>query len=282
MSEPLTAGYSPCPNDTFIFHALAAGDVEVPGFVFAPWLADVEALNERAIAGSDPLMVTKLSVHGFAYAADRYTLLGSGAALGRGCGPLVVARGDGELASLASRRVAIPGRYTTAHLLLKLFAPRSIEVVPMRFEAIMPAVERGEVDAGVIIHEGRFTYAGHGLVELADLGTLWEAETGLPLPLGVIAVERSLGDELAEVIEERLRASVLAAQARPEASAAYVREHAQEMDPEVCRRHIELYVNAYSVELGSEGEAAIAELLARGAAAGVLPSGVTGRRRTGI
>ncbi|HEY3120589.1 MAG TPA: 1,4-dihydroxy-6-naphthoate synthase [Vicinamibacteria bacterium] len=272
MSEPLAIGFSPCPNDTFMFHALVAGQVEVPGFAVTSWLADIEALNERAL-GPDPLAVTKLSVHGFAYVADRYRLLRAGAALGRGCGPLVVARTGGDLGRLAGRRVAIPGQYTTAHLLLRMFAPPTIEVVPMRFDAIMPAVAAGEVDAGAIIHEGRFTYAGHGLVEVADLGTLWEAETRLPLPLGVIAVRRALGSPLAAVLEDRLRASIAAAQARPEASAAYVREHSQEMDPEVCRRHIALYVNDYSLELGPEGEAAIAELLARGAAAGILPRG---------
>ncbi len=213
MSAPLTLGFSPCPNDTFMFHALVSGAVPLPGYSIAPWLADIEALNERALA-SDPLAVTKLSVHGYAYAADRYTLLRSGAALGRGCGPLVVARQDGDLARLAGRRVAIPGRYTTAHLLLRIFAPQTIEVVPMRFEAIMPAVAAGDVDAGVIIHEGRFTYPGYGLVELADLGTLWEAETNLPLPLGIIAMKRELGQSLAEVLEEGIRKSILTAQAR--------------------------------------------------------------------
>jgi 1,4-dihydroxy-6-naphthoate synthase len=280
MSEALAVGFSPCPNDTFMFHALVSGAVEMPGYEISPWLADIEALNERAL-GDDPLAVTKLSLPGLAHAADRYRLLGAGAALGRGCGPLVVARKDGadgareavDLGRLAGRRVAIPGRYTTAHLLLRLFAPATIEVLPMRFEAIMPAVAAGQVDAGVIIHEGRFTYAGHGLVEVADLGELWEADTGLPLPLGVIAAQRELGVKLADLVEDRLRASVLAAQARPEASADYVRVHAQEMDPEVCRQHIALYVNAYSIELGTEGEAAIAELLARGVAVGALPAG---------
>lgn len=271
MSQLLPIGLSPCPNDTFMIHALASGAVELPGFTVSPWLADIEALNERAIAGRDPLPVTKLSVHGFAHAMDRYRLLRAGAALGRGCGPLIVARTAVAVADLAGRRVAIPGRYTTAHLLLRLFAPPTVEVVPLRFEAIMPAVAAGEVDAGVIIHEGRFTYPGYGLVEVADLGTLWEAATGLPLPLGVLAIERTLAAPPAEAVEEALRASILAAQARPEASADYVRRHAQEMDPEVCRQHIALYVNAYSLALGEEGEAAIAELLARGAAAGILP-----------
>ena len=276
MSEPLGLGFSPCPNDTFQFHALVSGAVTLPGFAVRPWLADIEALNERAM-GPDPLAVTKLSLPGFAQVADRYAPLRAGAALGHGVGPLVVSRTGGALGRLAGRRVGIPGRYTTAHLLLRLFAPPDIEAVPMRFEAIMPAVAAGDVDAGVIIHEGRFTYAGHGLREVADLGALWEEETKLPLPLAVIAVQRSPLAPPAEVVEEGLRASIRAARARPEASADYVRAHAQEMDPAVCRQHIALYVNDYSVELGPEGEAAVAELLARGAAAGILPPGA-GRR----
>jgi 1,4-dihydroxy-6-naphthoate synthase len=272
MSAPLGLGFSPCPNDTFQFHALVSGEVALPGFAVRPWLADIEALNERAM-GPDPLAVTKLSLPGFAQVADRYAPLRAGAALGHGVGPLVVSRTGGALGQLAGRRVAIPGRYTTAHLLLRLFAPRDIEAVPMGFEAIMPAVAAGDVDAGVVIHEGRFTYARYGLTEIADLGVLWEEDTKLPLPLAVIAVQRTGGAPPRDVLEDGLRASIRAARAHPEASAAYVRAHAQEMDPEVCRQHIALYVNDYSVELGGEGEAAVAELLRRGAAAGVLPAG---------
>jgi len=262
----LAVGFSPCPNDTFMFHALVAGDVEVPGFRVAPWLADIEALNERAM-GAEPLKITKLSVHGLGHVADRYRALQAGAALGRGCGPLVVAREMRALRELTGR-VAIPGPYTTAHLLLRIFGP-AVEVVAMRFEKILPAVAAGEVDAGVIIHEGRFVYQGFGLQLIADLGAVWEADTGLPLPLGVIAAERSL--DIADVFEDRLRASIEAAWRDPQASAAYVRAHAQEVDPEVCRRHIALYVNEYSRELGVEGRAAVETLLARGAAIGMLP-----------
>jgi 1,4-dihydroxy-6-naphthoate synthase len=270
MSGPLRIGFSPCPNDTFMFHALVKGDVQVQGFVVEPWLADIERLNERA-TGGDPLSVTKLSLNGFAHVADRYAPLRAGATLGRGCGPLVVARTSMALGDLSGRRVATPGRRTTAHLLLRMFAPAAVELVPMRFESIMPAVAAGEVDAGAVIHEGRFTFAGFGLVEVADLGALWEADTGLPLPLAVIAVRRAPGMPAPGVLEDALRASIRAAQARPDAAADYIRSHAQEMDPDVCRRHIALYVNAYSLELGREGEAAIRTLLARGAAAGILP-----------
>jgi len=270
----LEIGFSPCPNDTFMFHALVAGAVDGPRVT--PWLADIETLNERAIAGVDALPITKLSVHALAHVRGRYAVLGAGAALGRGCGPLVVSRpgvlADDGLGRLAGRRVAIPGRYTTAYLLLRALGP-ALEVVPMRFEAIMPAVAAGVVDAGLIIHESRFTFAGHGLVQLADLGALWEARTGLPLPLGVIAAARGLGDEVAAAIERGIRGSIAAARARPEAAWPYVRAHAQEMDPEVCRQHIALYVNDFSLALGDEGRAAIDELLARGEAAGLLPGG---------
>lgn len=278
MSDPLAIGFSPCPNDTFMFHALVAG--EVPGLRVRPWLADIEALNLRAL-GEDPLPVTKLSVHALAHVRERYTVLASGAALGRGCGPLVVSRPQSSidedpaeaLQRLRGRRVAIPGRYTTAYLLLRALAPELTQVVPMRFEAIMPAVAAGEVDAGLIIHESRFTYATYGLVQVADLGALWEAQTGLPLPLGVIAVQRSLGAELASALEAGILRSILAARASPEAAWPYILAHAQEMDAEVCRRHIALYVNDFSLALGDEGRAAIDALLARGEAAGLLSAG---------
>jgi 1,4-dihydroxy-6-naphthoate synthase len=266
MVSALEVGFSPCPNDTFMFHALVAGVVAVPGFVVTPWLADIEALNERAMS-ADPLKITKLSVHGLGHVAGRYAALQVGAALGRGVGPLVVARERRALSEIRGR-VAIPGPYTTAHLLLRIFGP-AVEVVAMRFEKILPAVAAGEVDAGVIIHEGRFVYEGFGLELVADLGAVWEADTGLPLPLGVIAVERSLA--IAGVFEDRLRASLERAWQDPQASAAFVRAHAQEVDPEVCRRHIALYVNEFSRELGVEGRAAVETLLARGAAIGMLP-----------
>ena len=278
MSAALTIGFSPCPNDTFMFHALVTG--AVPGPALTPWLADIEALNERAL-GAAPLAASKLSVHALAHVRDRYTVLSAGAALGRGCGPLVVARPGtwadvdprDALAQLGRMRVAIPGRHTTAQLLLRSLAPAPRETMIKRFDEILPAVARGEVDAGLIIHESRFTYAAHGLVEVADLGALWEAQTGLPLPLGVIAVERARGEALACALEEGIARSIRAAWADPQASAAYVRAHAQEMDPEVCRRHIALYVNDFSLALGEEGRAAIDALLARGQAAGLLPAG---------
>jgi 1,4-dihydroxy-6-naphthoate synthase len=278
----IETGFSSCPNDTFMFHGLIMGDVIVPGLRFVPAIADIEALNLRALEPTRALPVTKLSASAVAHVSDRYTVLAAGAALGRGCGPLVVRRAvDEQLASLADlrgRSVAIPGQYTTAHLLLRTFFAEAVGGEPldvriMRFEQIMPAVAEGRVDAGLIIHESRFTYPAHGLVELADLGVLWERSTGLPIPLGMICAARSLEPAVIDAIEDGLRRSVELAFAEPERSRAWIREHAQELDAEVCRRHIELYVNGFSIALGPEGRAAIDALLARGRASGFLPPG---------
>jgi 1,4-dihydroxy-6-naphthoate synthase len=277
----IETGFSSCPNDTFMFHGLISGDVAVPGLRFEPRIADIEALNLQAL-GPAPLPVTKLSANALAHLCERYTVLDAGAALGRGCGPLVVRRAEDPgligLSDLRGRSVAIPGHYTTAHLLLRTFYAEAVGAEPldvrvMRFEQIMPAVAEGRVDAGLIIHESRFTYAEHGLVELADLGQLWERATGLPIPLGMICAARSLAPATIDAIEAGLRDSVALAFAEPERSRGWIREHAQELDDEVCRRHIALYVNEFSRSLGGEGRAAIDELLARGRASGFLPAG---------
>jgi 1,4-dihydroxy-6-naphthoate synthase len=194
---------------------------------------------------------------------DRYRLLRSGAALGRGCGPLVVAREAGQLATAVRGQLAVPGRETTAYLLLRLAAPEPSEVVELRYDEILGAVEHGRVDAGLIIHESRFTYRDHGLVEIADLGAWWEAETGLPIPLAGICARSDLDEEVAAEAERAIRASVEHAFAHPDDSRAYVRAHAQELSEDVCRSHIELYVNRYSVDLGDEGLDAIAALTGR-------------------
>ena len=253
----LSFGFSPCPNDTFAFHALVHRLVDAP-FAVDPVLLDIEELNVRARDGAFEL--TKLSFGAFAAASGRYRLLRSGAALGRGVGPLVVARDAAELADAAVRRIAIPGRETTAFLLLRLAVPELGEVVELRYDKILGAVERGEVDAGLIIHESRFTYARHGLVCIADLGEWWESQTGLPVPLAGICASYDLGDELVEAAESAIRASVEYAFAHPEASREYVRAHAQELSDEVCAAHIALYVNQFSVDLGDEGMHAIQRL----------------------
>src|SRR5689334_14512930 len=254
-TRTLTLGFSPCPNDTFIFHALVSGLAGAEGLDFAERLEDVETLNRLAAEGA--LDVTKVSYGALPHLLREYVLLRSGGALGRGCGPLVVAREGFGAARLAGARIAIPGRHTTANLLLRLFAPGAAEGVEMVYSDIMPAVARGEVDAGLIIHESRFTYPQHGLVKVVDLGEWWEETTGLPIPLGGILARRSLGDETIRAIDQALRRSVEHAFAHPADSREYVRAHAQEMDDAVTQQHIDLYVNRFSVDLEDEGERAI-------------------------
>ena len=260
----LTFGFTPCPNDAFAFHALVHGLVAAP-FEVEPVLLDIEELNQRATDGE--LQLSKLSFGAAAAAGDRYRLLRSGAALGHGVGPLVVAREPHSLEEAAAGRIAVPGRETTAFLLLRLAAPELGDVVELRYDGILDAVVAGDVDAGLIIHESRFTYADHGLVAVADLGEWWETETGLPVPLAGIFARSDLEPELAAEAEAAIRASVEYAFAHPEASRDYVRSLSHEMSDEVCAAHIALYVNASSVDVGDEGMAAIDRLLGRAAAA---------------
>ena len=253
----LTFGFTPCPNDAFAFHALVHGLVEAP-FVVEPVLLDIEELNQRARTGE--LDLTLLSCGAAPAARGQYRLLRSGAALGHGVGPLVVTREVSE----GYERIAVPGRDTTAFLLLRLAWPKLGEVVEMRYDEILDAVASGTVDAGLIIHESRFTYAEHGLVRVVDLGEWWEAETGLPVPLaGIYAREGLPMDEA----ERAIRASVEYAFAHPEASREYVREHSHELSEDVCRAHIDLYVNEFSVDLGEPGLAAIERLASASLAA---------------
>ncbi len=265
----LTLGFSPCPNDTFIFHALVHGLVDAGDLAFETHLADVETLNAMASAGR--LDVTKISVGALPWLLGEYVPLRSGGAVGRGCGPLVVAREPLSVEALDGLRVAIPGRMTTANLLLRLLRPAAAPGIELAYDRIMPAVASGEVDAGLIIHESRFTYRDHGLTCIVDLGEWWEAATGAPIPLGVIIARRSLGARVAE-IEQLIRESVEHAFDHPKDSGEYVRAHAREMSPEVTRQHIELYVNEFSRDLGPDGERAIRTLVERAAAAGLIPS----------
>jgi 1,4-dihydroxy-6-naphthoate synthase len=235
----LDFGFSSCPNDTFAFHALVHG--LVPGPAVAPYIDDVEALNARAELGGAE--VTKISIAAYPRIRDRYALLRAGGAAGFGVGPIVVARS----ARPAGGRIAIPGERTTAALLLRLLG--QFETVAMRFDQIETAVLRGDVDCGVLIHEGRFTYEAKGLTLVADLGAVWEERMQCPLPLAAIAIRRDLVAPIGAAIDAGLRASVEYAFAHPDASASYVAGHAQEMSPDVVRRHIDLYVNRYTVEL---------------------------------
>ncbi|HJV67258.1 MAG TPA: 1,4-dihydroxy-6-naphthoate synthase [Geomonas sp.] len=270
LTRNLTLGFSPCPNDTFIFDALVHGRVPCDGLTFAERLEDVETLNKLAL--SAVLDVSKISYHLLGHILDDYLLLRSGGALGRGCGPLLVSRQPLDPARLAGRRIALPGRYTTAALLLRLFAPSLDQFVYLPFDQIMGAVADGSVDAGVIIHESRFTYPSYGLTKVVDLGQWWEEETGHPIPLGGIAARRSLGEATLCALERGIARSVDFAFAHPGVARPYIRSHSQEMSDEVCDAHIGLYVNDFSRGLGEEGEAAVRVLLERAAAAGIVPA----------
>ena len=269
MSQTLSLGYSPCPNDTFIFYALVHGRVAVPGISFEERLEDVETLNRLALDGA--LDLTKISYHALGHLRREYALLRSGGALGRGCGPLVVARTPTTMAELRGKRLAIPGRLTTANLLLQLYGEGFENLLILPFDRIMAAVAAGEADAGVIIHESRFTYQAMGLFQVEDLGAWWERESGCPIPLGGILARRSLGSELIGVIDAALRDSVAYAYAHPGEGRDYIKAHSQELADEVIDSHIGLYVNPFSLDLGDEGVQAVETLFARAEARGIIP-----------
>lgn len=271
-TREVQVAYSPCPNDTFIFYPLVSGAVPCADIRWQPELDDVESLNRLASNCRYP--VTKISFHAFAYLRTPYVLLNSGAALGRGCGPLLVARSPDVGPRLDQARVAVPGHLTSAALLLRLYAPQlpKENIVETSFDRIFDAIERGEVDAGLIIHESRFTYQDHGLVALVDLGEWWEETTGQPIPLGGIIADRRLGSERLATIDASLKASVVYARSHPEFCADYVRQHAQEMAAPVTQAHIDLYVNEHTEDLGADGVAAIETLFREGAARNILPA----------
>jgi 1,4-dihydroxy-6-naphthoate synthase len=269
MTESLTLGFSPCPNDTFLFYALVHGIVPLPGLQRPPLLADVETLN--GLVRNGRLAISKISCHALGHVRRDYALLASGAALGRGCGPLLVARRGVDPAALASGRIAIPGNLTTASLLLRLWQPNCRNFIVLPFECIVPAICAGQVDAGLIIHEARFTYPKQELIELVDLGCWWQELTGLPLPLGAIVAQRQLCSAKVSAIEKAIAASVLYARKNPGEPAAYIRQHAQELNTKAIEQHIALYVNEFTLSLGEEGLAAIEELLGRAAQAQLIP-----------
>lgn len=268
--------YSPCPNDTFVFHAWAHG--LIPG---APELevtyADIDITNNWAAESKGP-EVMKISYAALPWVLSDYKLLPCGGALGRGCGPLVLMNsGAAEMsnpAALAGKRVAVPSERSTAYLLFRLWAARHVpggvgEIIVMPFHEIMPAVRDGQIDAGLVIHEARFTYPSYGLSMLTDLGSWWETDTGLPIPLGAIIARRSIDTE---AIAGWIRASVDYAWTHPDASQPYVMQHAQELAPDVAQAHIDLYVNAFTANLGDDGYAAVTALLGRAAEEGLVPS----------
>ena len=268
----LSLAFSPCPNDCFMFDAIVHQRIDLEGLEFSVTFADIEALNESAFTGA--VDVTKLSFHAYAYCADRYVLLDAGSALGRNCGPLIISKRPLSVEEVASGvvRIAIPGKYTTANFLCGLAFPRAQDKTPLLFSEIEPAVLEGRFDAGVIIHENRFTYESRGLRKVIDLGEFWERETGAPIPLGGIVVRRSQPDDVKARVTRVMRRSVEYAFAHPQASLPFVRAHAQEMSEEVMYRHIDLYVNDYSLDLGVTGKRAIGTLFDRARAAGIVPA----------
>ncbi|MBN2164350.1 MAG: 1,4-dihydroxy-6-naphthoate synthase [Pontiellaceae bacterium] len=260
--QPLSVAYSTCPNDTFIFAHLQR-DADIRTFLY-----DVETLNEQAFVERHD--VTKLSFHAWLLLQHRYELLSAGAALGRGCGPLVICRNDAEVSLSEDSVVAVPGEYTTAHLLFRLWRPEIENRIFMPFDKIMDAVASGQADAGVIIHEGRFVYQDRGFDCLVDLGDWWESTTGQPIPLGCIAAKKRLGPQRIAEIERRLRASIQSAFGDPDSIRAYVKKHAQELDDEVIAKHIKTYVNDFTQDLGAEGRAAVEFLQKMAKDAGII------------
>jgi 1,4-dihydroxy-6-naphthoate synthase len=261
-------GFSPCPNDTFIFYALANKKIDTRGLDFSFIIDDVETLNQLAMKRTAE--VTKVSCHAFAYVADDYRFLRSGGAFGRGCGPLLVERAGTRRHKAGAEKsqtqtIAIPGQLTTAFLLLKLYISSASDLstfsfVSMPFHEIMQAVRDGKADAGLIIHESRFTYPDYGLVQVVDLGEWWEKETGLPIPLGGIIAKKSLGEETIDTIQDIIRESVQYAFAHTDEAMPYIKRHAQELSQEVINKHIALYVNDFTIDMGDEGQKALNEL----------------------
>ena len=267
----LSLGFSPCPNDCFMFDAIVNKRIDLEGLEFSERLADVEALNTSAFAGEAD--VTKLSYHAYAYCISDYVLLDAGSALGRNCGPLLISKrpiAQGEVAA-GALRIAIPGKYTTANFLLGLAFPQAQDKTALVFSDIEGALLADRFDAGLIIHENRFTYEARGLKKIIDLGEYWESATGAPIPLGGIVIKRSLADDVKQRVNRVLRRSVEHAFANRSASLDYVRAHAQEMSDDVMYRHIDLYVNEFSVDLGTEGRRAVELLFAKAATTGIIP-----------
>ncbi len=271
MAKEWKLGFSPCPNDTYIFYALAQGKVAPSWGKPRPIIKDVEELNALVIRRT--LEVSKISFHTLGYILDSYVLLKTGAALGRGCGPLLVTSSP-SLSLKEVTRVVVPGIHTTATLLLKILMPWVENLVVMRYDEIMPALAQGREKVGLIIHEGRFTYPSYGLRCLADLGEEWEKETGLPIPLGGIVAKRSLGRDKIEGVEQAIRESLEYTRNHLDEAWPYIKAHAQEMDDQVIKDHISLYVNDFTYDLGRKGERAVEELLDRARRLEIIPPSV--------
>jgi 1,4-dihydroxy-6-naphthoate synthase len=258
LAKELTFGYSPCPNDTFMFNAIAQGAVGVDGYRLQPLLHDIETLNGMAMDAV--LDVTKLSFYAWLEVKDRYQLLDSGAAMGFGCGPVLIAKKPLTPAEIHGCRVALPGRWTTAHLLLRLWAPDADQRMFTTYDRIFDALASGQADCGVIIHESRFTFEAAGFAPVVDLGAWWEEMTGLPIPLGGIAARKRLGKGLIRQVDAAVNTSIRRAMADPDGTLPYIRQHAQEMDDTVLQAHIRTFVNDFSLAQTGLGRRAIEKL----------------------
>ncbi len=254
----LSLGFSPCPNDTFLFDAMVHGKIDTEGLEFEVLMADVEVLNQKAFANQ--LNITKLSYHAYAYLMDTYALLDAGSALGNDCGPLLIAKTKLSDEAIHKAQIAIPGKYTTANFLLSLAYPKANNRQEMLFSDIEGAILTEKVNAGLIIHENRFTYQDKGLVKIIDLGSFWESQTGLPIPLGGIVIQNNLPKGIQLKVNRVLKRSVQFARKYPEQTGEFVQQYAQEMDPAVMYKHIGLYVNDFTETLGDLGKKAIDQL----------------------
>ena len=267
----ISLGFSPCPNDTFIFYALANKRIGTKGLDFNPLIEDVETLNQLAMKRA--IDVTKISCHAFYYLQEDYHFLKTGGAFGRGCGPLLVQESEDRSQKSEIKKIAIPGELTTAFLLLKLYltspsntshiSPLTSHFIPMPFHEIMDAVRDGKVNAGLIIHESRFTYHEYGLTKIVDLGDWWEKETGLPIPLGGIIAKKSLGLQTVKTIESLIRTGVEYSMHHKKEVMPFIKKYSQELSDDVILKHISLYVNDYTIDIGNAGEAALYELMKR-------------------
>lgn len=262
-------GFSPCPNDTFIFNGLVNGLVPLTDYQVQEELHDVETLNKMAF--DSRLDVTKLSFFAWLMVKDRYRLLNSGGALGFGCGPVVVAKKLLTLEDMASCRIVLPGEWTTAHLLFRMWAPQADDRIFVPYDRIFETLSTGQADCGVIIHESRFTFRQQGYHQVLDLGAWWEDLTEMPIPLGCIAAHQRLGDPTADLVDRAIRQSITRAHENPDATLPYIRSHAQEMTAEVLDAHIQTFVNEFSLDLGERGRAAVAILEEKARHTGIIP-----------
>jgi 1,4-dihydroxy-6-naphthoate synthase len=265
----LRLAHSPDSDDAFMFYALATGKVRLPGVKFTHILSDIETLNRAA--HQETYDITALSFYGYSFVADKYVLLDCGASFGEGYGPVVVAAHPIKKTELAGHKVAIPGEMTTSYLALKLFEP-NVETVTMPFDKILDAVQAKEVEAGLLIHEGQLLFSQIGLHRVVDLGQWWQETTGLPLPLGANAIRRRLGPDIGRKVARVIRDSVSYALEHREPALNYALQFARDMDPQLADKFIGMYVNRWTLDYGEEGRRAVRELLARGAAVGLVPS----------